>query len=94
MQSASTALTLDDMSDRELKHVQIRDVPADAVDVLQARAGHAGMSLTAYLRNALVDMASRPSMDEWVEEATDRAWGVDRGTIRDALEDLREAERR
>ncbi|NUT95354.1 MAG: hypothetical protein HOY78_25335 [Saccharothrix sp.] len=77
------------MSEREPRHVQIRDVPADAVDMLQARAGKAGMSLTSYLRNALVDMASRPSMEEWAEEATDRDWGVDRDTIRDALDDLR-----
>lgn len=89
MRIALAPPTLDAMSEHATKPVQIRDVPADVVDTLQARAGKAGMSLTAYLRNLLTDVARRPSMEEWVESATDRDWGADREAIRQAREDLR-----
>ena len=77
------------MSERDTKPVHIRDVPADVVDILQARAGARGMSLTAYLRNHLVDMAAKPTMEEWVRAATDRGWGVTGETIQRTLREVR-----
>ncbi|MEU4743787.1 hypothetical protein AB0G02_25440 [Actinosynnema sp. NPDC023658] len=78
------------MSERGTKPVHVRDVPADVVDILQARARARGMSLTAYLRNYLVDMAAKPTMEEWMGAATDRDWGVDGGIIRRTIREIRE----
>ncbi|NUT50218.1 MAG: hypothetical protein HOV94_23335 [Saccharothrix sp.] len=78
------------MSERDPEPVHIRDVPADVVDALKARAEARGMSLTAYLRNHLVDLAGRPTMEEWVEDATSRDWGVDDETIQRTLREIRE----
>ncbi|XVS61397.1 FitA-like ribbon-helix-helix domain-containing protein [Actinosynnema sp. CA-299493] len=78
------------MSERDTKPVHVRDVPAEVVDILQARAGARGMSLTAYLRNHLVEMANRPTMEEWTQAATDRGWGVDGETIQRTIREIRE----
>ncbi|MDQ2757346.1 MAG: hypothetical protein M3Y71_12415 [Actinomycetota bacterium] len=66
------------------KVVTIRDVPDDVRDELAARAARAGKSLQEYLRGALVDMVSRPSLDDVMARArarvaatgttVDRAW--------------------
>lgn len=48
----------------EVTIVQVRDVPADAVDVLRARAERKGQSLAAYLREVIVEEASAPDIDE------------------------------
>ncbi|GAA0592761.1 hypothetical protein GCM10010174_04830 [Kutzneria viridogrisea] len=63
------------------RNVQIRDVPAEVVDELQARAAAAGLSLTSYLRNHLVAMVSKPTMAQLFARSQDRDWGVDRETI-------------
>lgn len=52
------------MSERRTKPVHIRDVPADVVDILQARANAEGISLTVYLRNMFIEMARQPTMSE------------------------------
>ncbi|GAB2965612.1 hypothetical protein GCM10027184_12250 [Saccharothrix stipae] len=93
MQTATAPPIVDDMSERDTKPVHIRNVPADVVDVLQTRAGARGMSLTAYLRNHLVDMAARPTMEEWIQAATDRDWGVTSETIQRTITEIREEER-
>ncbi|GAA3659951.1 hypothetical protein GCM10022267_52570 [Lentzea roselyniae] len=77
-------------SDLPYRAVQIREVPGDVVDVLQARAAKAGLSLTTYLRNHLVELARKPTMTELYERSRRRDWGVDRATIVSAVRDLRE----
>lgn len=42
--------------------IQIRDVPAEDAEVLRARAGARGMSLSSYLRELIHDDTSRPAM--------------------------------
>lgn len=76
--------------DTSSRAVQIREVPGDVVDILQARAAKAGLSLTTYLRNHLVELARKPSMTELYERSRRRDWGVDRATIVDVVRDLRE----
>ncbi|CAN5878182.1 hypothetical protein BH20ACT6_BH20ACT6_14130 [soil metagenome] len=44
--------------------LQVRDVPADDVEVLRARAASRNMSLSSYLRKLIHDDTSRPTMDE------------------------------
>ena len=70
--------------------VQIREVPGDVVDILQERAAKAGLSLTTYLRNHLVEIARKPSMAELYERSRKRDWGVDREAIVSVVRDLRE----
>lgn len=42
--------------------VQVRDVPAEDVAVLRARAASRNVSLSAYLRELIHDDTSRPTM--------------------------------
>jgi plasmid stability protein len=49
--------------------IQIRNVPDALHRDLKARAAEAGMSLSAYLLAELRDLAVRPSMREWLEQA-------------------------
>ena len=76
--------------DTPFRAVQIREVPGDVVDILQARAAKSGLSLTTYLRNHLVELARKPSMTELYERSRQRDWGVDRATIVSVVRDLRE----
>lgn len=46
--------------------IQVRDVPADDVRRLRARASAQGMSLSAYLRGLIRAEVSRPTMGELV----------------------------
>lgn len=48
------------------KSITIRDVPDDTRDELAARAARSGRSLQEYLRFMLVDLASRPAIDDLV----------------------------
>jgi plasmid stability protein len=47
--------------------ITIRDVPEEVRDELAARAALQGKSMQEYLRSELERMASRPSMDKWLE---------------------------
>jgi hypothetical protein len=64
MQTATAPPIVEDMSERDTKPVHVRDVPADVVETLQARANAEGVSLTAYLRNMFIEMARQPTMAE------------------------------
>ncbi|MDS1270046.1 hypothetical protein RIF23_07040 [Lipingzhangella sp. LS1_29] len=44
--------------------VQVRDVPAEAVETLKARAARRGLPLAAYLRELILEEASLPAVDE------------------------------
>ena len=55
--------------------VQIKDVPADVHAVLRQRATAAGQSLQEYLLGRLVADARRPSLDELLDRAGQRAGG-------------------
>ena len=52
--------------------VTIRDVPDDVRDELAARAAHSGQSLQEYLRAILVNVASRPTVDDVLARARAR----------------------
>ncbi len=55
--------------------VQIKNVPADVHAVLRRRAAAAGQSLQEYLLGRLVADARRPSLDELLDRAEQRAGG-------------------
>lgn len=44
--------------------LQVRDVPAEDVEVLRARAAARNMSLSSYMRELIHDDTSRPAMGE------------------------------
>ena len=52
--------------------VTIRDVPDDVRDELAARAARANQSLQEYLRGTLIEIAERPSVDDWIARARAR----------------------
>jgi antitoxin FitA len=74
--------------------ITVRNVPEDVRDELASRASRSGRSLQEFLLNHLTEMASRPSVEEVVGRARERARltgsGVDVASI---LSD-RDAERR
>ena len=69
--------------------IQIRDVDEVDYAVLTARAAAEGLSLTAYLKRELHQLAQMPTMAEWIEEATNRDWGVSRDVLAEVLREVR-----
>ena len=53
-------------------HITVRDVPEAVRDELAARAARADKSMQAYLRDELERLASRPSVDQWLEQVPER----------------------
>ena len=53
-------------------HITVRDVPEVVRDELVARAARANKSMQAYLRDELERLASRPSIDQWLEQVRER----------------------
>lgn len=64
--------------------IQVRDVPADDVAILRARAAARNMSLSSYLRDLIHDATSRPTMEEAI------AWISTRENSEATGEDIRE----
>jgi len=52
--------------------ITIRDVPEKVRDELAARAALQGRSMQEYLRAELERLASRPSVDSWLEQVRKR----------------------
>jgi len=73
------------------KSVQIRNVPDDVHATLKARAAAAGMSLSDYLRDELVDFAQLPPLAEVFARAQARHGGVDTATIVRVIREMRDA---
>jgi len=53
--------------------ITVRDVPEKVRDELAARAALQGKSMQEYLRAELERLASRPSIDSWLEGAQEKA---------------------
>jgi antitoxin FitA len=58
------------------KALQIRDVPDEAINVIRARAAIEGLSLTAYLRRMVVEIAAQPTVAEVLARASRRSAGL------------------
>jgi len=52
--------------------ITIRDVPQKVRDELAARAASQGKSMQEFLRAALERLASRPTVDAWLEQVRRR----------------------
>jgi plasmid stability protein len=55
--------------------VQIKDVPEDVHAVLRQRAAAAHQSLQQYLRDVLIEMTRKPTLDEVLDRAGSRSGG-------------------
>ncbi len=52
--------------------ITVRGVPEEVRDELAARAALARLSMQEYLRRELERIASRPSLDRWIEGVRER----------------------
>lgn len=59
----------------DVPSIQVKDVPDDVHAVLRARAAAAGKSLQEYLLGRLVDEGRRPTVEEVLAHASNRAGG-------------------
>lgn len=72
------------------KTVQIRDLDDETYATLRRRAAANGLSLASYLRRELTQMATLPTMTEWLERADARRQhaNVSREALLTAIDDL------
>jgi len=70
--------------------VQVRDVPETTLRTLKAQAAERGLTLSAYLRDELDRLATRPTNAEIVERLSrrDRRGGP---TVADTVAEIRKA---
>ena len=66
-------------------HITVPDVPEAVRDELAARAALANQSMQAYLRDELQRLASRPSIERWLEQVRER---LDMSRTRMPAEDI------
>ena len=74
--------------------ITIRDVPAEARDVLASRAALAGQSMQEYLRGLLVEVAEKPTVAEVMARARARAEATGTRLTVDEILARRDADRR
>ena len=74
--------------------ITIRNVPDEVRDELAARAASAGKSMQEYLRGELERLASRPSVDRWLETVRKRKETAPREISAETILDHRDADRR
>ena len=71
------------------KTIQIRDFDDAVYGALVKRAGEAGLTVPDLLRREAARIASRPSMEEWLERTRRRPSGITREQIIEALDESR-----
>lgn len=75
--------------------IQVRNVPEGVHRTLKARAALAGMSLSDYIKQQLIESASLPTIAELDARARKRAaeygGGVDAQSIVDAIREVRDS---
>lgn len=70
--------------------IQVRDVPAEDVQTLRARAQSRNMSLSQYLRDLIHESVNRPEMAEVLAQISTRSpIDVDPGAIQEFIEEGR-----
>jgi hypothetical protein len=74
--------------------INIRDVPVKVRDELAARAALQGKSMQEYLRAELERLASRPSLDAWLQQARRRKRAAQNSVSVSQILENRNADRR
>jgi hypothetical protein len=73
------------------KTVQIRDIDDDVYAALVRRAADSGMTVPELLRREAARLASRPSVEEWLDRTRRRPSAVTRAEVVEALDEIRGA---
>ena len=71
------------------KTVQIRDIDDEVYAALGRRAAEAGLTVPDLLRREATRLASRPTVDEWLERTRRRPSTISRAEVLEALDDVR-----
>ena len=71
------------------KTIQIRDLDDDVYAALVRRAAESGISVPDLLRREAARLASRPSLEEWLERTRRRPSEISRAEVIEALDELR-----
>ncbi len=71
------------------KTVQIRDIDDEVYAALGRRAAEAGLTVPDLLRREATRLASRPTVDEWLERTRRRPSIITRAEVLEALDELR-----
>ena len=74
--------------------ITIRDVPEDVRNELAARAALRGKSMQEFLRGELERIASRPSIDDWLQEVRRRKAAAETRIPAASILRARDADRR
>jgi plasmid stability protein len=74
--------------------ISIRDVPEKVRDELAARAALEGKSMQEFLRAALERLASRPSVDAWLQQVRKRKGATQTRVSSKEILENRNADRR
>jgi antitoxin FitA len=74
--------------------ITIRDVPEPVRDELAARAARARQSMQEFLRGELTRLASRPSIEVWLEQVRERKRAGATRVSRAAILRARDVDRR
>jgi hypothetical protein len=74
--------------------INIRDVPEKVRDELAARAALQGKSMQEYLRAELERLASRPSLEAWLQQVRKRKRAAQSSVSTNQILEHRNADRR
>jgi plasmid stability protein len=74
--------------------INIRDVPEEVRDELAARAALQGKSMQEFLRAELQRLASRPSIDAWLQQVRRRKRGTQTRISSKQILENKDADRR
>jgi antitoxin FitA len=73
-----------------MRSIRIRNVPDDVHRTLEARAAREGMSLSDYLLRDLVELASRPTLEEMVGRVRSRPMVRSRSSAAQLIREARD----
>ena len=71
------------------KTVQISDIDDEVYAALSRRAAEAGLTVPDLLRREAGRLASRPTVEEWLERTRRRPSTITRAEVLEALDELR-----
>ena len=71
------------------KTVKIRDIDDEVYAALSRRAAEAGLTVPDLLRREAGRLASRPTVEEWLERTRRRPSTITRAEVLEALDELR-----
>ena len=71
------------------KTVQIRDIDDDVYAALARRAAETGLTVPELLRREVTRLASRPTIDEWLQRTRRRPSSISRSAVLEALDEIR-----